>query len=137
MDGQEYLQQTIFLNNKTRLIENEITKSKLKVYFENKDFLYTKKMDMITFISEGELDGVNVYVKRIPNVENHVMDVYGKKENILAFITKITNVSDRTLLSMISNIKLEDEEAFKTNLCFTDMDAAIKEEVAIYDLLNN
>lgn len=34
---------------------------------------------MITFISENELDGVNVYIKRMPNIENHIMDVYGKK----------------------------------------------------------
>lgn len=137
LNGQEYLQQTIFLNDKTRLVENEITKSKLKVYFENKDFLYNKKMDMITFISEGELDGVNVYIKRIPNIENHIMDVYGKKEKILKFINSITTISDKTMLSMISNIQLEDEDVFDTNLSFADKNTAIEEELAIYELLNN
>lgn len=137
LNGQEYLQQTIFLNDKTKLVENEITKSKLKVYFENKDFLYNKKMDMITFISEGELDGVNVYIKRIPNIENHIMDVYGKKEKILKFINSITTVSDKTMLSMISNIQLEDEDLFDTNLSFADKNTAIEEELAIYELLNN
>lgn len=136
LKDQEYLQQTIFLNEKTKLVENEITKSKLKVYFENKDFLYNKKMDMITFISEGELDEVNVYIKRIPNVENHIMDVYGKKEKILKFINSITTVSDKTMLSMISNIQLEDEDMFDTNLSFADKKTAIDEELAIYELLN-
>ena len=137
LKGQEYLQQTTFFNNKTKLVENEITKSKLKVYFENKDFLYNKKMDMITFISEGELDGINVYIKRIPNIENHIMDVYGKKEKIFKFINNITTVSDKTMLSMISNIQLEDEDMFDTNLSFADKKTAIEEEMAIYELLNN
>ena len=136
LKGQEYLQQTIFLNGKAKLVENEITKSKLKVYFESGDFLYNKRMDMITFISEGELDGVNVYIKRIPNIENHIMDVYGKKEKILRFINRITTVSDKTMLSMISNIQLENEDLFDTNLSFTDKNTAI-EEMAIFDLLNN
>lgn len=135
--GQEYLQQTIFLNDKTKLVENEITKSKLKTYFENKDFLYNKKMDMITFISEGELDGVNVYIKRVPNVENHIMDVYGKKEKILRFINSITTISDKTVLNMISNIQLEDEDMFDSNLSFGDKNTAIEEELMIYKLLNN
>lgn len=137
LKGQEYLQQTIFLNDRTKLVENEITKSKLKVYFESKDFLYNKKMDMITFISEGELDGVNIYIKRIPNIENHIMDVYGKKEKILKFINGITTISDKTMLSMISNIQLEDEDLFDTNLSFADKNTAIEEELAIFDLLNN
>lgn len=136
LKGQEYLQQTIFLNDKTKLVENEITKSKLKVYFENKDFIYNKKMDMITFISEGELDEVNVYIKRIPNIENHIMDVYGKKEKILKFINSITTICDKTMLSMISNIQLEDEDLFDTNLSFADENTAIEEELAIFDLLN-
>ena len=137
LNGQEYLQQTIFLNDKTKLVENEITKSKLRVYFENKDYIYNKKIDMITFISEHEIDGVNIYIKRIPNVENHIMDVYGKKENILKFINKITTISDKTMLNMISNIQLEDEDLFNSNLSFADENVAIQEELAIYNLLNN
>ena len=135
MNGQEYLQQTTFLNGKTKLIENEITKSNLRVYFENKEFIYIKKIDMITFISENELDGVNVYIKRMPNIENHIMDVYGKKESILKFIKKITNVSDKTMLSMISNIQLEEDD-YDYNLSFADEKAAIDEEIAIFNLLN-
>jgi len=126
---------SLFLNGKTKLIENEITKSNLRVYFENKEFIYIKKIDMITFISENELDGVNVYIKRMPNIENHIMDVYGKKESILKFIKKITNVSDKTMLSMISNIQLEEDD-YDYNLSFADEKAAIDEEIAIFNLLN-
>lgn len=136
LNGQEYLQQTIFLNDKTRLIENEVTKSNLRVYFENKDFIYTKKIDMITFISENELPGISVFVKRMPNIENHIMDVYGKKDDILDFIKKITNVSDKTMLSMISNIQLEEDD-YDYNLAFADENTAINEEVALFNLMNN
>lgn len=135
LNGQEYLQQTTFLNDKTKLIENEITKSNLSVYFENKEFTYNKKIDMITFISENELEGVNIYIKRMPNIENHIMDVYGKKEAILSFIKKITTVSDKTMLSMISNIQLEEDE-YDYNLSFADQNVAIEEELAIFNLLN-
>lgn len=136
MNGQEYLQQTTFLNDKTKLIENEITKSNLRVYFENKEFIFTKKIDMITFISENELEGVNVYIKRMPNIENHIMDVYGKKDAILNFIKRITKVSDKTMLSMISNIQLEEDD-YDYNLSFADENAAIEEELAIFKLLNS
>lgn len=136
LNGQEYLQQTTFLNDKTKLIENEITKSNLRVYFENKEFIFTKKIDMITFISENEIEGVNVYIKRMPNIENHIMDVYGKKDAILNFIKRITKVSDKTMLSMISNIQLEEDD-YDYNLSFADENVAIEEELTIFKLLNN
>lgn len=41
------------------------------------------------------------------------------------------------MLSMISNIQLEDEDLFDTNLNFADKNTAIEEELAIYELLNN
>lgn len=127
MKGQEYLQQSIFEEN-TRIIENEITKSKLQSYFENKDYIFEKKIDMITFISENILEGVNVYIKRLPNFDNHIMDVYGKKENILKFIEKITILSNKTVLDSISNIQLEDENNIISNLSFSDINTAINEE---------
>ena len=63
------------------------------------------------------------------------MDVYGKKESKLKFIKKITNVSDKTMLSMISNIQLEEDD-YDYNLSFADEKAAIDEEIAIFNLLN-
>ena len=58
-----------------------------------------------------------------------------KKESILKFIKKITNVSDKTMLSMISNIQLEEDD-YDYNLSFADEKAAIDEEIAIFNLLN-
>ena len=52
MNGQEYLQQTTFLNGKTKLIENEITKSNLRVYFENKEFIYIKKIEFLLLMKQ-------------------------------------------------------------------------------------
>ena len=135
LKGQEYLQQTI-IEGKSKFVENEITKSKLKSYFENRDYFYKTKIDMITFISENIMDGVNIYIKRLPNFDNHIMDVYGKKEKILKFIEEITKVSNKTMLDIISNVQLEDDKSINYNLSFSDENEAINEEVSIFKLLN-
>lgn len=51
------------------------------------------------------------------------------------FIKKITNISDRTMLGMISNIQLEDDD-YDYNLSFADEKTAVDEELAIFNLLN-
>lgn len=51
------------------------------------------------------------------------------------FIKKITNLSDKTMLSMISNIQLEDDD-YNYNLSFADEKTAVDEELAIFNLLN-
>ena len=51
------------------------------------------------------------------------------------FIKKITNISDKTMLSMISNIQLEDDD-YDYNLSFADEKTAVDEELAIFNLLN-
>ena len=51
------------------------------------------------------------------------------------FIKKITNISDKTMLSMISNIQLEDDD-YDYNLSFADKKTAVDEEIAIFNLLN-
>ena len=51
------------------------------------------------------------------------------------FIKKITNISDKTMLSMISNIQLEDDD-YDYNLSFADKNTAVDEELAIFNLLN-
>jgi len=51
------------------------------------------------------------------------------------FIKKITNISDKTMLSMISNIQLEDDY-YDYNLSFADEKTAVDEELAIFNLLN-
>ena len=56
---------------------------------------------------------------------------------MVKIINSITTISDKTMLSMISNIQLEDEDLFDTNLSFADKNTAIEEELAIYELINN
>ena len=51
------------------------------------------------------------------------------------FIKKITNISDKTMLSIISNIQLEDDD-YDYNLSFADEKTAVDEELAIFNLLN-
>ena len=51
------------------------------------------------------------------------------------FIKKKTNISDKTMLSMISNIQLEDDD-YDYNLSFADEKTAVDEELAIFNLLN-
>jgi len=51
------------------------------------------------------------------------------------FIKKITNISDKTMLSMISNIQLEEDD-YDYNLSFADEKTAVDEELAIFNLLN-
>lgn len=97
--------------------------------FENSDYEYVKYQEMITFISENEITGVNVYIKRIPNRQNYVMDVYGKRELIHKFIEKLTKQKTLALLSFVNNIKLEDDNYSDYNLCFSDLDLVINEEL--------
>ena len=54
---------------------------------------------------------------------------------LFQFIKKITNISDKTMLSMISNIQLEDDD-YDYNLSFADEKTAVDEELAIFNLLN-
>ena len=49
-------------------------------------------MESVLLISENEITGVNVYIKRIPNRQNYVMDVYGKRELIHKFIEKLKSL---------------------------------------------
>ncbi len=93
--------------------------------FENSDYEYVKYQEMITFISENEITGVNVYIKRIPNRQNYVMDVYGKRELIHKFIEKLTKQKTLALLSLVNNIKLEDDNYSDYNLRFSDLDLVI------------
>ncbi len=87
---QVYNIERIISNEKKNIVEDTTSGSKVKAMFENSDYEYVKYQEMITFISENEITGVNVYIKRIPNRQNYVMDVYGKRELIHKFIEKLT-----------------------------------------------
>lgn len=127
--GQIYNVERLISNEKKNIVEDTTSGSKVKTMFENSDFEYVKYQEMITFISEDEVTGVNIYIKRIPNRQNYIMDVYGKKEYIHKFIEKLTKQKVLALLSFVNNIKLEDDNYSNYNLCFSNLDLVIKEEL--------
>ena len=127
--NQVYNVERLISNEKKNIVEDTTSGSKVKAMFENSDYEYVKYQEMITFISENEITGVNVYIKRIPNRQNYVMDVYGKRELIHKFIEKLTKQKTLALLSFVNNIKLEDDNYSDYNLCFSDLDLVINEEL--------
>lgn len=127
--GQAYNVERLISNEKKNIVEDTTSGSKVKTMFENSDYEYVKYQEMITFISEDEISGVNIYIKRIPNRQNYVMDVYGKKEYIHKFIEKLTKQKVLALLSFVNNIKLEDDNYSDYNLRFSDLDLVINEEL--------
>ena len=127
--GQIYNVERLISSEKKNIVEDTTSGSKVKSMFENSDFEYIKCQEMITFISEDEIPGTNVYIKRIPNRQNYVMDVYGKKENIHKFIEKLTKQKVLALLSFVNNIKLADDNYSNYNLKFSDLELVIKEEL--------
>ena len=128
--GQTYNIERLVSNEKKNIVEDTTSGSKIKTMFENSDYEYVKYQEMITFISEAEIPGVNLYIKRIPNRQNYVMDVYGKKEDIHKFIEKLTNQKVLAVLSLVNNIKLEDDNYSDYNLQFSDLDLVTKEELS-------
>lgn len=127
--GQIYNVERLISSEKKNIVEDTTSVSKVKTMFENSDFEYIKYQEMITFISEDEIPGINVYVKRIPNRQNYVMDVYGKKEYIHKFIEKLTKQKVLALLSFVNNIKLEDDNYSDYNLRFSDLELVTREEL--------
>lgn len=130
LKGQIYSQQTIFSEDNERILENEITNSRFKTYFENDYYEYIKKLETITFISENQINGLDIYIKRLPKIESRIMDVYGKKEDIKKFLERIDK--DNVILSL----KIEDEDDADYNLVFADYDQAKHEELHMFDILN-
>ncbi len=126
---QVYNIERLISNEKKNIVEDTTSGSKVKAMFENSDYEYVKYQEMITFISENEITGVNVYIKRIPNRQNYVMDVYGKRELIHKFIEKLTKQKTLALLSLVNNIKLEDDNYSDYNLRFSDLDLVINDEL--------
>lgn len=127
--GQTYNVERLISNEKKNIVEDTTSGSKVKTMFENSDYEYVKYQEMITFISEAEVPGVNIYIKRVPNRQNYIMDVYGKKEFIHKFIEKLTKQKVLALLSFVNNIKLEDDNYSDYNLIFSDLDLVRKEEL--------
>ena len=133
--GQLYIVERSLNNNDKTVVEDTTSSSKLSSLFENSDYDFVRKHEMITYISEGVLDGINIYLKRIPNQENYVLDVYGKRERINKFINSLAKQKQLSILSFVNDVKLEKEEYSKYNLHFSNVDLAIKEEMANYSNL--
>lgn len=136
LKGQIHVEQKTFNEEKTQIFQDEISLSKLRSFFENNNYDFTKRVEMITTISERQIPGINIYIKKLPNIENRIMDIYGKKEDIKKFINGLTHSLNRNVFNdIVSNSDYEDENFTDYNLRFADLDTAVKEEMAIYDLL--
>ena len=120
------------INTDKTVVEDTTTTSKLSGLFENSDYEYVNKQEMITYISEGSLDCLNIYLKKIPNQDNYVLDIYGKKQLINDFVDKLANQKQLAILNFVTDIKLEKEEYSKDNLHFSNIDLTIKEELDNY-----
>ncbi len=136
LKGQIYVEQKTFSEEKSQIFQSEISLSKLRSFFENYEYDFVKRVEMITTISERQIPGINIYIKKLPNIESRIMDIYGKKENIQNFIKNIMNNSKRNVLNdVVSNSDYEDENFTNYNLRFADIETAIREETEIYELL--
>ena len=136
MKGQIHVERRTFNEEKTQVLQEEISLSKLRSFFENNEYDYVKRVEMITIISEKQVPGINIYIKKLPNIENRIMDVYGKKDDIRKFINNLINSLKRNVLNeVVSNSDYEDENFTDYNLRFADIEVAIQEELEIYNLL--
>lgn len=132
--GQKYAELTIVDENKQKIVQEEVTASKLGAFFENSNYDYVKRVEMITIISEDVLDGVNIYIKRLPKIDNRVMNIYGKKEDIKILLDKLIADNKNALLNLITDNELEAQNFSNYNLKFADIQSIIEEETSIYEL---
>ena len=133
-NGQFHVEQSIYDETNKKVIQNEISTSTLRSYFENPEYDYLKRIEMVTIISENILPGVNIYIKRIPKTENRVIDIFGKSECIKELIEKIMEINSRTLLSTINDNALAEQNFSNYNLRFADINSIMEEELNIYKL---
>lgn len=133
--GQHHAEQRIINKDKNKIIQKEVTVSSLKSYFENPNYDYVKRVEMITIISEFDMPGVKVFIKRIPTIDNRVLDVFGKKKDIKEFLDKIIKSNPKVLLNKVTDTRFEDENFTDYNLKFADINAIIEEELKIFNIL--
>lgn len=117
------------------IIQSEVTVSRLRSYFENPNYDYVKTVEMITTISESEIPEVKIFIKRIPTIENRILDIFGKKEDIKELLDKIMEYGKKVLLNSVSNAEYEDENFTDYNLRFADIKGIIDEELDIFNLI--
>lgn len=133
--GQHHAEQRTIDKDKNVVIQSEVTVSRLRSYFENPNYDYVKTVEMVTTISESEIPDVKIFIKRIPTIENRVLDIFGKKEDIKELLDKIMGYGKNVLLNSVSNAEYEDENFTDYNLRFADIKGIIDEELDIFNLI--
>ena len=138
LKGQVHVQRRDFNEDGTQILQREVSLSNLRAFFENSNHDYLKRVEMITMISEGRIPGVNIYIKRIPNIDSRILDVFGKKDAIRKFIKNVTtSLTAPVFNEPVSNMNYEEENFDEHNLKFADLKTAINEELSIYELLKS
>ena len=133
-NGQLHIEQSTYSEERKKIIQKEISSSSLRSYFENPEYIYQKRVEMVTIISEDVIPGLNIYIKRIPNIENRVIDIFGKSENIRSLINSIIKCNSRALLNVINDRELSEQNFSQHNLRFADLNSVISEELDMYKL---
>ena len=133
--GQHHAEQRIINKDNNTVVQNEVTVSRLKSYFENPNYDYVKTVEMITIISENEIPGVKIFIKRIPTIENRILDIFGKKEDIKMLLDHIMENGKKVLLNSVSDTEYENENFTDYNLRFADIKSIIDEELDIFNII--
>ena len=133
-NGQIHVNQSTYDNINKKVIQKEVSTSTLRSYFENPEYEYIKRIEMITIISENILNKINVYIKRIPKLDSRVIDIFGDSNIIKELIEKITRINNKTLLSSINDNDLSEQNFSEHNLRFADLNSIIQEELNMYQL---
>ena len=132
--GQMHVNQSIYDPINKKVIQKEISTSTLRSYFENPEYDYIKRTEMITIISENILDKINIFIKRIPKSDSRIIDIFGNSDNIRNLIEKIVEINNQTLLSSINDNDLSEQNFSDYNLRFADLNSIIEEELNMYQL---
>lgn len=132
--GQFHVEQSTYDSNTKKVVQKEVSTSTLRAYFENPEYDYTKRVEMVTIISENVLPGVNLYIKRIPKIDKRIINIFGKSEKIKELLEQIIKINQRTLLSTINDNDLSEQNFSSYNLRFSDINSIIDEELNMYSL---
>lgn len=131
--GQTYLVQSVCSDK--IVVQREISNSRLRSYFENNDYNFVKSAEMITTISEGMIPNISIYLKKVPKIDGHVMDIYGPSDDIYKLIKKIKSIDPDVLLDDMNNKSFAEQNFSQYNLCFSNIDSVVEEEKNMYNLM--
>lgn len=132
--GQMHVNQSIYDYVNKKVVQKEVSTSTLRSYFENPEYEYVKRIEMITIISENILDKLNIFIKRVPKSDSRIIDIFGDSNNIRELIEKIVSLNSSTLLSSINDNDLSEQNFSEHNLRFADLNSIIEEEMNMYQL---